>query len=105
VGGVKPAEEMVDDTKTIQRCIYCAGRCRGLHCDLLDENRSNSMKPELRPYYGMEHCTDLAFDAIKSSGAKVNDENVEDLAEAIKAAIDSWFGDCKHLTPSYRPDW
>ena len=56
-----------------------------------------------RPYVAVEDCTDLAYQYLKKSGAHVTDEDVNSMAEAIQIAMLAWFGDMKHLTPSYRP--
>lgn len=56
-----------------------------------------------KPYISVEDCTDLAFQSLQKAKVQLNDVDVETLAESIKLAIDAWFGDMKHLAPSYRP--
>lgn len=56
-----------------------------------------------RPYVAISDCTDLAYSYIRKAGAHVTEEDVNSMAEAIQTAMLAWFGDMKHLTPSYRP--
>jgi hypothetical protein len=63
------------------------------------------MNPADRPYFSVEECKDLAFCALKASGAQIRDDDVDSLAEGLKRAVDDWFGDMKHLKPKHRPVW
>lgn len=58
-----------------------------------------------KPYVSIDSCTDLAFEYLKSAKVHITDEDVQSLAESISIAIVAWFGDMKHLTPSFRPTW
>lgn len=47
--------------------------------------------------FDAEKCQDLAYEALELAKVHFQDSDVESLAYGIKQAIDSWFGDGRHL--------
>lgn len=52
-------------------------------------------------YAKSEDFLDTAFAILRRSEFRVNDAEVESLAESLAESARSWFGDAKHLTPKF----